>query len=90
MSTFLVSKTQRGLPTYPATPIHQTFTQYPLSKVVNHVGVGPSQGTAQKNTFKEASIPTTKHKKVGLQNSSLKITRTACLLAERTSYSCRI
>jgi len=32
--------------------------------VANHVdGIGPSQGTAKrKNTFKEASIPTTKQK----------------------------
>jgi hypothetical protein len=65
MSTFLVSKKNKeNSPNYPSTPIPQTFTQIPTFKVANHVdGIGPSQGTAKrKNTFKEASIQTTKQK----------------------------
>jgi hypothetical protein len=54
------------------------FHTIPTFKVPNHVGVGPSQGTAQKNTLLRRHPSHEQNKKVSLQNSSLKITRTAC------------
>jgi hypothetical protein len=60
-------------------------THFP--KWQNHVGVGPSQGSAQKNTFKETSIPTTKQKG-GLAKQLFENNKNcllACLLKERVT-----
>jgi hypothetical protein len=79
MSTFLVSKTQRELPMNPFSLSYSShFHTIPTFKVPNHVGVGPCQGTAKKNTLLRRHPSHEQNKKVSLQNSSLKITRTAC------------
>jgi hypothetical protein len=79
VNIFGVKKKQRELPTYPSTPIPQTFTQYPLSKwqTMSVVSVLP-KGLPKEKTLLRRHPSKQQNKKVGLQNSSLKITRTAC------------